>query len=182
MPDARPSPPAAPLRAVVPAAFSVLRLVVAAAFPFVAPGMRLALVIIAAASDAVDGFIARRLGATSVAGALLDAIIDKLFALTVLVTLAAGGAVPWWQLPPALARDLVVAGIALNAALRRRWDAFARMRPHGAGKLTTFLQFSWFIALVLPAPAWACHGLFALVAATSLWAAFDYLRRCLAAT
>ena len=78
--------------AAVPNALSIGRLLLAVVFPFVAPvTARLVLVIAGAASDGLDGYVARRWRVTSVAGGLLDGIADKAFTLSVLLTLAARG-------------------------------------------------------------------------------------------
>lgn len=54
----------------------------------------LALFIVAALTDVFDGWIARRLDAVSDFGRLMDALVDKIFILGLLVGLAAAGCLP----------------------------------------------------------------------------------------
>jgi phosphatidylglycerophosphate synthase len=158
---------------VLPNALTVMRLAVAVLFPFMAPGVRLPALIIAAVSDALDGWIARRFGATSWTGALLDAAADKVLAVVVLGTFAVEGLVPLWSLPLLLARDLAVAGIYGLVVLRREWWVFRHIKARMLGKLTTFLV----LALVIAVLAWeaAVPALLAAAAVMSIAAGTDYM-------
>ena len=67
---------------------TALRLPLAALFPFThQPGWQLAIVGVAAATDFVDGILARRFGGSR-AGAMLDPIADKAFAAAAFLTVA----------------------------------------------------------------------------------------------
>lgn len=87
-----------------------------------------------AASDWVDGYLARRLGQVSDLGRLLDPTADRLAIGAGLIALAVRGAFPWWAAWPILARDavLVVAGALL--LLGRG----IRVEVRGIGKFATF--------------------------------------------
>ncbi len=161
--------------AAVPNALSTLRLLLAAAFPFLPPSWRLPVVVTGAFTDWLDGFVARRYHAQSTIGGLLDGIADKAFALSVLVTLAAAGVIAPWQVGLVVLRDVVVAGIALYVARRGDWSAFHRMPSRLAGKVTTALLFVWLIAVLIPLPEAGTFSLFVLCAVTSLVAAVDYV-------
>jgi cardiolipin synthase len=88
------------LCAVPVAVWLVLRLQFAAAFwLFVAAG----------ASDAVDGWLARRRGPTAV-GALLDPVADKVLLVGMYVTLASVHVLPDWLAILVVFRDLVIVG------------------------------------------------------------------------
>ena len=50
---------------------------------------------VVAASDGLDGYIARRQGTTR-SGAFLDPLADKAVVLSALITLAIEGRLPWW--------------------------------------------------------------------------------------
>lgn len=156
----------------VPNALTVARLVIALAFPFLGPGVRLPALVVAAISDALDGFIARRYGLMSWTGALLDAVADKLLAVMVLATFTYEGLVLWWQLPLLLARDLAVAVIYAFITVKRQWVAFRRVKARLAGKATTVLLFSLVIA-ILVWPEAATWLLWPTVA-VSIAAAADY--------
>jgi phosphatidylglycerophosphate synthase len=157
----------------LPNALTAARLAIALAFPLLGPGVRLPALIFAAVSDALDGYIARRFGAMSWTGALLDAAADKVLAIMVLATFTYEGLVEVWQLPLLLARDIAVGIIYLYIVMIRRWDAFRHVKARTAGKLTTVFVFSYVIA-VLAWPA-AAALLFWPAAAISVAAAVDYL-------
>jgi phosphatidylglycerophosphate synthase len=161
------------LVAYVPNALTAARLIIAVAFPFLGPAVRLPALVFAALSDALDGFIARRFGVTSWTGALLDAAADKALAVIVLATFTYEGLLQLWHLPLLLARDIAVALIYLYIMVKREWTAFRRVRPRLPGKLTTVFLFALVIA-VLAWPA-AARVLLWPTAAVSIIAAVDYL-------
>ncbi len=163
----------------VPDLLSVFRLGLAACFPLVHPGWRLAVVAAAALSDWLDGLVARRYATSSFRGGLLDAIADKLFVFTVLVTLTAGGQLAWWQAVLVLGRDLTVAGVAAAAAVKGEWAEFRRMGVRRLGRVTTAAQFLLFGWVLLPwAGADRLDPVFVAAASgLSILAAGDYLLR-----
>ncbi|HEU5210364.1 MAG TPA: CDP-alcohol phosphatidyltransferase family protein [Longimicrobiales bacterium] len=127
-------------------ALSALRFPLAALFPFVSGGARVAVVAAAAVSDLVDGRMARRTGTVTRAGELLDPLADKTFMLSALVTLAAEDVLPWWTLPALLTRDIGVAAGALMLAARKQR---VRMPARRAGKIVTLMQFTAIGAMIL---------------------------------
>lgn len=161
--------------AAAPNVLSSLRLGLAAAFPILPGEWRLVAVIAGALTDWLDGFIARRFHAKSVSGGLLDAIADKLFVLSVLLTLAAAGFIAWWVVPLLIARDLTVGYVALHTALRGDWDKFAEMRPRIGGKVTTVGQFALFATILAWGDPIAVIVVTALTVGMSILAAADYL-------
>ncbi len=162
--------------ALTPNTLSVIRLALAAVFPAIAPGWRLPVVVVAALTDWLDGFVARRWQVGSAAGQLLDAVADKLFVLSVLVTMASTDLLAWWQVPLVIARDLAVALVMLYVAFRRKWNSLQRMVPRRAGKVTTVLQFLLFATLLLWEQHLICTVVLIVTAVCSLLAAGDYLR------
>lgn len=81
--------------------------------------------IIAAVTDYTDGYIARRYGAVSDAGKLLDPMADKILVLSALVMLVAQRSdltgdpwVPGWMVVLVLAREIWVTGLRGIAASR----------------------------------------------------------------
>jgi cardiolipin synthase len=73
----------------------------------------LATALVAAATDALDGFLARRLGALSRFGAAIDPVADKVLVTVAFVCFAMTALVPWYLALAVIARDLViVAGAA----------------------------------------------------------------------
>jgi phosphatidylglycerophosphate synthase len=159
----------------LPNLLSAFRLLLAALFPFCREQIWIWLVLAAGASDFLDGWIARRWHLESWQGGLLDAVADKLFVLSVLVTFVLSAKFsPWW-LPGLLARDLTVALIALYAFCRREWASFQKMAASISGKLATAGQFLFFATVVL-APAYS-NSVFVVAVLFAFLAAFDYGRR-----
>lgn len=142
------------MRLNLPNVLSALRLPLAAAFPLV-HGLpaRLAIVLVAAATDWIDGRLARARGQVTRLGALLDPLADKAFVITVLATLVVEGRVPIWAVALILVRDIgvLVGGAALMVAGSARPTS---ARP--AGKLVTWLQFGGLAVLLFwpGAAAW----------------------------
>lgn len=62
--------------------------------------------IIAAASDGIDGLLARLLDQRSHLGGILDPVADKLLVMSALLTLIYVGRLPWWLLALVLFRDV----------------------------------------------------------------------------
>jgi CDP-diacylglycerol---glycerol-3-phosphate 3-phosphatidyltransferase len=71
---------------------------------------------IAAISDALDGFLARRMGLVTVVGKFLDPLADKLIVLSTLVFLVARGRAPAWLVIILMARELAVTGLRAIAS------------------------------------------------------------------
>ena len=90
----------------------------------------------AGASDALDGWLARRRGGT-VLGAWMDPAADKALLVGMFVALAAIGLMPAWMAALVVGRDLVIPG-GIAAMRWRRWPI--RMRPLLLGKLNTAVQ------------------------------------------
>lgn len=166
------------LRYGIPNALAIARVLAAPVFPFLGDGGRLIVIVAAALSDALDGFLARRLDATSAAGEVLDAVGDKVVAATVLVTLAAEGRLPWWWVAVLLAREAALAAVLVRLGAARRWDALRRAPHRLAGKLATAAIFVLLVALLAAPGLAALHlPLFVLAAALSVLSAADYLRQ-----
>jgi cardiolipin synthase (CMP-forming) len=103
------------------------------------------LFILAGVSDAVDGFIAKRYGATSELGAFLDPIADKALLVSVFVTLGYEGILPAWLIILTVSRDiLIIGGVILSYVMAKP----VAMKPLWVSKLNTVAQIL-LIALVL---------------------------------
>jgi len=94
--------------------------------------------LVAGATDAIDGYIARTFGHKSLVGAYLDPIADKLLILTLFGVLTYQGHLPLWLMLLALARDVAI--VATVAVFTRMKKADLRMQPLFISKLTTFTQ------------------------------------------
>lgn len=100
---------------------------------------------IAAASDGLDGYLAKRFGWTSETGKVLDPVADKLLLVSVFVTLTLLGLVPLWLALVAVARDLV---IGIGAGVFRWLFGPIEGHPTRASKLNTVLQLAYVLAVV----------------------------------
>lgn len=96
--------------------------------------------LVAGASDAIDGFIARFFGHKSVIGAYLDPIADKILIVTLFGLLTAAGHIPLWLMVLVLARDVAI--VATVAAFNRMQSRPLKMKPLFISKLTTFFQLT----------------------------------------
>ncbi|MGH7342232.1 MAG: CDP-alcohol phosphatidyltransferase family protein, partial [Candidatus Rokuibacteriota bacterium] len=88
---------------------TALRFPLAAAFWFVTdPAARLAFIALAALSDYLDGYLARRYGPSRI-GVVLDPAVDKIFMLTCFLAVARHGLLSWWEIALVLSRDILAA-------------------------------------------------------------------------
>ena len=104
-------------------------------------------------------------------GALIDPIADRIFALTALAALHAGGQLTLLELAVLLFRD-VMTTIGFFTARVVRWLRPVQLRARPLGKLVTALQ----LGAVLAAIAWrpALTPLVVAVGVTSAAATADY--------
>ena len=156
----------------IPNIISASRLVLAAAFVAADDsGSRLALVTAAAVTDFLDGFIARHAKLSSPAGALIDPIADRVFALVAVTTFLLEGQLSTLGYFVMIARDLMTA-VGFLVARTVSWLRPVQFKARFSGKLVTALQFAAFIA-ILRWPQWVTPLLWA-IGATSVIAIVDY--------
>lgn len=135
--------------------------------------------VLAGASDWVDGYLARLLNQRSRVGELLDPLADRLYIAATLIGLASRGFIPWWLVAAIAARDVM---LILTIPILRRLGQAALPVTY-VGKSATFALlwgFPLFLLSGLPFPvgnvveasAWA----FALWGTYMYWwAGFRYL-------
>jgi cardiolipin synthase len=101
----------------------------------------------AAISDAVDGFLAKRLGAVSDFGAYLDPLADKVLLVSIYITLGIADLLPRWLVILVVSRDVMIVGAVLLA-----WVVGKPLtiQPFIVSKLNTIAQVV-FATLVLAA-------------------------------
>jgi len=118
----------------------------------------LALFILVAATDALDGYLARRRGEVSRLGSILDPIADKALMLSGLILLTKPSMpqlephIPLWFTGLVISRDvfLVVGSLVIHYFARE-----VKIKPHITGKIATALQvvvIAW--VMVQAAPTW----------------------------
>ncbi len=88
---------------------------------------------VGASTDWLDGYIARRTGAVSELGKLLDPLADRIFIVALAVALVARGTLPLWIAVVIVARDLIV--LSAFPLLDRRH--LARIPVNFIGKCAT---------------------------------------------
>jgi len=120
--------------------------------------------VIAAASDGLDGWIARRFNQRSALGVVLDPIADKGLLLTAIITLSLYPwpvSLPLWFPVLVIARDIV---ILVGCGLLKFITGDVEVRPSMLGKIATALQMgavAW-VLLQIPHEHWVvwAAGLF----------------------
>jgi CDP-diacylglycerol--glycerol-3-phosphate 3-phosphatidyltransferase len=117
----------------------------------------LAVFVLAAASDSLDGYLARRFRQTTVVGALLDPLADKLIVTAALVSLVELGELSAWVAMVVIARELAVTGLRMVAAVQRTVIPASKW-----GKAKTASQMLAIAALIIEPrwlkPEWALAG------------------------
>lgn len=136
---------------------------------------------VAALTDWLDGYLARRWNQTSPLGAFLDPVADKLMvaiALVLLVQVEGSGVM---ALPAA-----VIIGREITVSALREWmaeiGARAKVAVSMTGKIKTAVQMTSIVMLILGGPVlglpieWPAIVLLYLAALLTLWSMILYLR------
>lgn len=142
----------------IPTLLTLLRIALIPVFivvfylPFKGMGAAAALIFsVAAVTDWLDGYLARRLNQTSALGAFLDPVADKLMVAMALVLLVQADPTPWLAIPAAI---IVCREIAVSAL--REWMAEIGERAQVAvsliGKFKTTAQMFSIIFLLYQEP------------------------------
>ena len=137
----------------IPNAISVARLAGVPVFLWLVLGVRsqagdwwaVGLLIAAAASDWLDGKIARALNQQSRLGVVLDPAADRLYIVSTLVALAVRAIIPWWLVGVLAARELLLAVVL--AVLRRH--QYGPLQVSFVGKAATLALLYAFPLLFL---------------------------------
>jgi CDP-diacylglycerol---glycerol-3-phosphate 3-phosphatidyltransferase len=176
------------MKMTLPNALTLLRMALIPCFVvvFYLPFQRAHLVaavlfILAAVTDWLDGYLARRLNQMSKFGAFLDPVADKLMVVVVLVVLLEARHSLWLAMPVA-----VIIGREIAVSALREWMAEVGARRKVAvsmlGKIKTTLQMIALAIMIvgvgpdMPSALYAL-GMVMLYAATimTLWSMFAYL-------
>src|SRR6202049_5261319 len=103
---------------------------------------------VSAATDGLDGCLARSLDQKSALGAYLDPIADKLLLSSSFVVLALDGQIRWWLAILVLGRDVLILTTAAVILLAAGYRAFP---PSIYGKVATTLQILLVFAVLAAA-------------------------------
>lgn len=100
-------------------------------------GWAFVLFLLAGASDAIDGYIAKALDQTSTLGVYLDPLADKALIVSVYLTLGLQGLIEDFVVILVIFRDvLIVGGLLLLLVLRKHWE----VKPVLVSKVNTGVQ------------------------------------------
>ena len=103
---------------------------------------------LAALSDGLDGYIARRRQDVTTFGKLMDALADKVLIIAALVSLVSLGRLAAWVAMVIIARELAVTGLRAVAAEQK-----VVISASWLGKLKTALQVAAVFALIIWNPS-----------------------------
>jgi phosphatidylglycerophosphate synthase len=149
---------------------SVLRVPLAVAFPLASDPWRLGILATAAATDLLDGPLARRYGSSAL-GSLIDPVADKLFMVSAFGVVAFAGRLEPYEIVAVLLRDIVAAVAFVATVFSHRPRAIP---ARAGGKAVTVAQMLTLVAFLtdsalLRPMAWATAGI-------GLYAIWDYYR------
>jgi cardiolipin synthase len=175
-------------RYTIPNAITLLRILLVPPFViFLIQGrLRVALAVfaVAAISDFVDGFLARRLRQQSPIGTFLDPLADKLLAATAFVLLAWNRLIPEWLTVLVVSREVV---ILIGMVILNALDVRLQIAPSRIGKLNTALQLTTVCLALLaslghldariPPLETLLPGLYVATAATTVVSGLQYVFR-----
>lgn len=140
---------------------------------------RFALVIfvVAALTDAIDGFLARSFGWKSRLGAIADPLADKALLITTYLMLTITGVLPVWLFVLVLGRDLIIVcgGLAFHYGVGR-----FEMEPSIPGKMNTFIQILAALAIIilmagLSMESWILTASIWIVAVSAVFSGCHYI-------
>jgi cardiolipin synthase len=163
----------------VPSLLSFVRVPLAVAFPFALPsrGASLAILVIAGVSDVLDGWYARRFGQATPTGAVVDPVTDKLFVLSVVVSLVATRVLPVVSVLLLSTREIGELPLLFwfFVSHKVRKARATRASANLPGKLATGFQFLTIASALLGAP-WTRELLFTTAGAGAVAAAVYWVR------
>ena len=133
---------------------------------------------VAAFTDFLDGYIARKQGIVTDFGKFIDPVADKLLNLSAMIMLIHLGLMPAWMVIVILARELCVDGMRMVAVGNGKVIAAGKL-----GKIKTVTQIVAIILFLLFGRAFGAPdfilGTLAILAAVvmTLWSGVDYFVR-----
>jgi len=107
----------------------------------------LVLFVVAAATDALDGYLARKLGLVTNFGKLIDPLADKLLVCAAFIAFTATGSLPAWAAIILISREFYISGLR-QLALEQNIVVAASL----GGKLKTISQIVLIVYILLPFP------------------------------
>ena len=133
------------------------------------------LFVLVAATDSLDGWLARKYGWESRFGAIVDPLADKGLLVASYLSLGWQGAMPRWLVWIVMGRDLL---IILFAAFAFAFTTLREFPPSRWGKLSTFFQILAAGAVLIRYAGWFAAPLapfFVVAAAWTIGSGLHYL-------
>jgi CDP-diacylglycerol---glycerol-3-phosphate 3-phosphatidyltransferase len=135
-----------------------------------------AIFVAAAATDGLDGYLARRYASVTRLGQWLDPVADKLLVTAPIVALVAVGVFPLWAAAVIVAREFAVSLLRVWLGTRGR-----AMPASGWGKVKTAAQMLVVVLYLLPdlneAAQEARFWVLIVAVALTVWSGLDYFIR-----
>ena len=143
---------------------------------------------IAAATDFIDGWLARKWGVVTVLGKFLDPLADKLIVMAALIMLIPLDRVPAWAVFLILAREMVITGlrsiassegIVIDASELGKYKTIYQMVAIPG--LMLHYDYNWFFGLDWGIFQVNMHNFgiffFYIAFALTLWSGYDYMQK-----
>jgi len=136
----------------------------------------LVLFVVAASTDALDGYYARKLKLVTNFGKLIDPLADKLLVCSILVAFTYTGVVPAWATILIIAREFYISGFR-QLALEQNLVVAAT----GLGKMKTIFQITLISYILVPSVPFDIFiwrpvtiGLVIIAVFFTIWSGWDY--------
>jgi CDP-diacylglycerol--glycerol-3-phosphate 3-phosphatidyltransferase len=137
--------------------------------------LALVLFVVAAITDAIDGYLARKLGLVTNFGKLMDPLADKMLVCAAFIALTYANILPAWATIILISREFYISGLrqlALEQSIVMAASTWAKVK--------TGVQITLIIYLILPWPFsflyWPPIAMAVIVVTTiiSIWSAAEY--------
>lgn len=139
-------------------------------------GVALVVFLVAAATDWLDGYLARRNNIVTNFGKFIDPVADKLLVLSTMIALCGLGRFPAWACIIILFRELAVDGLRMVAVEQRKVIAAGPL-----GKIKTTLQMVTLVVYLLhnwPFGAFPMDTILMVASVLmTLWSGIDYFAK-----
>ena len=135
------------------------------------PWLAAALYVAAAASDSLDGYLARSRNWVTVTGTFLDSLADKLLVTGAMFALVEIGSLSSWAAVAIVAREFAISGVRMVAAAHS--DVIS---ASSAGKIKAFSQNVMIVVLILvDDQPWVTGTAVAVAIVLSYWSLLGYV-------
>ncbi|MBQ9942752.1 MAG: CDP-diacylglycerol--glycerol-3-phosphate 3-phosphatidyltransferase [Clostridia bacterium] len=124
---------------------------------------------LAAITDFLDGYLARKNGIVTTFGKFADPVADKMLVLTAMIFLCADGLLPHWAVAIVAVRELMVDGLRMVASQKGVVIAAGWL-----GKIKTNLQLFCILSAMVLGKIWVTDVLMYAMAAMTLASGVQY--------